>query len=396
MNKIRILHMVSGVDIGNRSGGAESHALHITHMIDRNKFEPYVFIVQKYDSLEEKKWLNKLQDANVNIINCYEGKANDNSFLQELKCLWRSIKSIQPDIIHSHSERNDLLNLLTCLFHPLHPLAIRTVHIDQQWQTHKKLGSIIEKTIFPRFFSKEVVVSQTLQNLLAGTGLRNKSDISICYNGIDQSFFYKKPPENYPQGIPEIKPLIGIVARLTEQKNHSILIKTIDEVNQILETKVNLLIIGDGPLKNSLKNLTKELELENVVHFLGVRNDILDILPFLDLFILPSQWEGFPTALLEAMSQEVLVIATNVSGSCELVEDGITGFLVKSNDQDSLVEKTIYALTHPEESQEIAKRGKVFAKQYTLQNMVVCYEKIYDGIFYSYSGNSLTDPPPKK
>ena len=113
------------------------------------------------------------------------------------------------------------------------------------------------------------------------------------------------------------------------------------------------------------------------VHFLGSRDDVLQILPHLDLFVLPSLWEGFPTVILEAMSQEIPVVATDISGSRELVEHQHTGLLVPPKDVNALAEAINFQLDHPAHARKMAQPARVQAAQFTIQNTALCFEKIY-------------------
>ena len=142
------------------------------------------------------------------------------------------------------------------------------------------------------------------------------------------------------------------------------------------------MIVGDGPLRSDLNNLTSQLGLSEFVHFVGTQNNIWEILPHLDLFVLPSYWEGFPTVLIEAMSQDVPVIATDIPGNRELVENGITGQLVPPGKPEILAEAIIAKLNDPAGSLVMTQRARELASQFTVQNTSECYADFYQRLIH--------------
>ncbi|MCB9419219.1 MAG: glycosyltransferase family 4 protein [Ardenticatenaceae bacterium] len=377
MTRIRVLQLISGVDIGEQSGGAESHALKVAARLDKTTFESSVFSMWYFGGVVEESWIKKLKENNLDLygLTPWNNKLKTNVYKSFLR-LWETVSTFRPHIINSHSERGDWMNMLVNVFHPIHPYAIRTVHIDRQWSTHPLLGNCLNKMIFPVVFDKEICVSQTIYHYLSSP-LRREEQINLCYNGIDKSSFEKTEQlqSKLPPGIPQGRPRIGVIGRLAEQKGHSDLLDAMKIVLQ--KQSVHLVIIGDGPLKTSLQTKALQDGIISNVHFLGVRNDVDMILSHLDVFVLPSLWEGFPTVLLEAMSKEVPVIATNVSGSRELVKTGETGWLVSPSCPNDLAQAIETAVTNILFAKQMARQAKQHASQYTLQAMLACYESIY-------------------
>lgn len=374
---LRILYLIHGVDIGDQSGGAELHAIRVARLLNRAEFTPAVFCMWQFESETEKKWLEILKQENISVfgLNHHDGSLAQN-LRNVLKNLWSTVSFFSPDIIHSHSERGDWMNSIIRIFHPKHPHAVRTVHIDQQWKTQPIIGSIINNLIFPFTFDYETTVSQTIYNIL-NTKLRRKKKIGVCYNGIDESAFTYQPANQdvLIDTLPVERPCLGIVGRLTDQKGHVDLLEAMKIVHGTVP--VHLLIIGGGPLETTLKEQSTQLGLQDFVHFLGIRQDVDDILLHLDLFVLPSYWEGFPTVLLEAMSKNVPIVATDVSGSCELIQTGNTGLLVPPKDPKHLAEAILYMLNSPSEVDMMVKQANQLARQYTIQNAAFCYAIIY-------------------
>src|SRR5688572_11681373 len=135
-------------------------------------------------------------------------------------------------------------------------------------------------------------------------------------------------------GIPADAPVAGIIARLTEQKAHRVLL---DAIASSLELgRLHLLVIGDGELRASLERQSEKLGLTGHVHFAGARRDLGNILGAIDMFVMPSLWEGLPLSLVLAMGAGLPVIASNVAGIPEVIQHNVSGLLVDPGDVPQL------------------------------------------------------------
>jgi glycosyltransferase involved in cell wall biosynthesis len=130
-------------------------------------------------------------------------------------------------------------------------------------------------------------------------------------------------------------PVIGMVSRICPGKGHEYLIRALPDIlDEFPAVKVK--IVGKGPLLDDLKRLAQEINVANSIVFTGYVQDIYTELNSLDVFILPSLSEGFPISILEAMAAGLPVVASNVGGISEAVEDGVTGFLFKAKNTKEL------------------------------------------------------------
>jgi glycosyltransferase involved in cell wall biosynthesis len=134
-------------------------------------------------------------------------------------------------------------------------------------------------------------------------------------------------------GLPAEWRLIGSVGRLTHQKGHDLLIAALARLSW---QDVNLLLVGVGEAMERLRALARALGVEQRVHFAGYRRDVPRLLGALDLYVHPARFEGMPNALLEAMAAGCPIIASAVDGNRELIEDGVHGWLVASEDVGGL------------------------------------------------------------
>lgn len=150
--------------------------------------------------------------------------------------------------------------------------------------------------------------------------------VEIIYNGVDLSRFF--PPGDGPETIGAHRPLIlGTAGRLVDQKGHAYLV---DMAARLKEENLpfTVLIAGDGPLAPAIEAQIKARDLEKEVSLLGFVKDTASLMRQLDIFILPSLWEGFGFAMVEAMASALPVIAFDLTSNPEIVEHGRTGLLV--------------------------------------------------------------------
>jgi len=135
-------------------------------------------------------------------------------------------------------------------------------------------------------------------------------------------------------GVPADAPTAGVIARLTEQKGHRFLFDAL--ANTAALAAVRLIVVGGGELGEPLARLAGELGIGSRVHFVGPRRDLGNLLAAMDVFVMPSLWEGLPLSLVLAMGASRAVVATRVAGIPEVIEDGRTGLLVPPRDADAL------------------------------------------------------------
>jgi len=165
------------------------------------------------------------------------------------------------------------------------------------------------------------------------------SKVDVIYNAVD--FSQARPTVTRDEmraslAIPADAPVAGVIARLTEQKGHRYLLEALATAPGL--SNVHLAIVGGGDLADDLVRDVAARGLESRVHFLGPRRDLGNLLAAMDVFVMPSLWEGLPLSLVLAMGAGVPVVATAVAGIPEVVVDGRTGLLVPPRDAGALGE----------------------------------------------------------
>lgn len=200
------------------------------------------------------------------------------------------------------------------------------------------------------------------------------------YNGVDPSVFPARPHRQKVRqelGIPQ-GPVLVTIGRLTEQKGHRYLLRAFPG---LLSTWPQLccVFVGEGELHDALHHLAIDLGVERACRFVGVREDIADILAAADLFVLPSLSEGFPFVLLEALAMGRPVVASRVNGVPELIEDHKTGLLVPPRDPQALARAIRDMLSDPATASKLGAAGRALVQErFTVDRMVANTTATFD------------------
>lgn len=179
-------------------------------------------------------------------------------------------------------------------------------------------------------------------------------------------------------GVPIRSPLIGWVGRFRKQKA---VVDLLDAFLLVYEAHpaARLVLVGDGELRQVSESRAESLGIADIVSFTGMRNDVPRVLAALQVFALPSLWEGMPNAVLEAMAASLPVVATRVGGVPEVVVDGVTGLLIPPRDADALAAAVIRLLRDPALRQQMGKAGhERVRRHFSVEQMVRRTETLYE------------------
>jgi glycosyltransferase involved in cell wall biosynthesis len=204
--------------------------------------------------------------------------------------------------------------------------------------------------------------------------------IRLIPNGVDLVRFTPRPPSGAlgaVLGVPPSAPVALSVGRFVAEKGYGCLL---DAAARIERTKpgVHWILVGDGELKGELGAHARRLGLESRVHFTGWRDDIPDVLALCDVFVCPSENEGFGRVLIEAMAMAKAVVATAVGGIPEIVLDGATGILVPSGAPAALADAVRAVLDDPARASRLGAAGRARAEStFSLAAHVDAVERVY-------------------
>lgn len=287
----------------------------------------------------------------------------------------RLIRHLTPDIVHGHMiHANIFARLLRLTTHV--PKLICTSHTNREGGRLRSL--IYRYTNSLSDLNTNVSESAVKSAEISGNVPRGK--MLIVYNGIDTERFQsnRRARHTLRHDIQRTAtaPVLLAVGRFAPAKDYPNLFAALTHVIKA-KPEVQLWIAGTGPCEPEYKALVNELGIRDNVTFLGVRNDVPELMSAADVFVLPSAWEGFGLAVAEAMACELPVVATDCGGVREVV--GQEGFLVAPRDSQALALAMLEVLKLEEEERERLGRSarKRIVNNYSLQASVERWLKIY-------------------
>jgi L-malate glycosyltransferase len=201
-------------------------------------------------------------------------------------------------------------------------------------------------------------------------------EIEVIYNFVDVTRFSKKPIDAFRRVIaPQGEKILVHASNFRKVKRVQDVIKIFAKVHKQIPSK--LLMVGDGPERPAMENLAKELGVSDDVRFLGKQEQMEEILVVSDLFILPSEYESFGLAALEAMAAGMPVISTNAGGLPEINIHGETGYLADVGDVEAMGDLALSILKNDEVLAKFKTNAYEQACRFDIQNVIPVYEKLY-------------------
>ena len=238
----------------------------------------------------------------------------------------------QPDIVHTFLLTGSLYGRFAALMARV-PVVIGT-EVNVYERKHA-LHARAERWLM-RDTDAVVASAESVRDFYIRQVKADPAKVEVIYNAVDWAQLQATVSRDEMRAsveVPAGAPLLTIIARLTEQKGHRILLDALARTDL---AHAYLLVVGDGPLRDVLERQVANLGLSARVRFLGARRDLGNILAATDVFVMPSFWEGLPLAMVLAMGAGLAVVATRVAGIPEVVQDGVTGLLVPPGDSGEL------------------------------------------------------------
>ena len=324
----------------------------------------------------------KLRQTGINVIVIDESKLNG---FQILRQLIYSIRKIDPDVIHTHRIKENILGSIAARLNGNIP-SLRTAHGAPEhspawYHIPKRLIHFLD-WFCGRFLQRNIIaVSQDLATILEKDFPAHK--IHIIENGIELKSLTPHDNQNDARPTNEQRFFrIGIAGRLVSVKRVDLFIRTARQfIDEHPELAVSFHIYGDGPLRGELESLNHELQTGKHVHFEGHTDEIHTKLQELDLLMMTSDHEGLPMVLLEAMALRLPVIAHAVGGISNLLDRGSCGVLVDDHSPTGYAD-AIYRLIEDNENRvNITKNALArLAEHYSAENNAAAYRKKYEEI----------------
>lgn len=380
--KIKIIRIIARLNIG----GPAINATILSADLDKKRFETKVI----YGSLAEGEagLENMMMSSNVDMVLIPE-LGRKISPIDDIKAFWKIVgimRREKPDIVHTHTAKAGTLGRIAALFagvkvrvHTFHGHVFR--HYFSRLKTRlfifieRALGIITTRVIAISDRQKEDLVSNfkvvpDRKCVVVPLGL--DLDRLVDKRSSDQSL-------KSELGIKDGELCVGMIGRLVPIKNHEMFLKAAAGISRRRpDLNVRYLIVGDGELRPVLEKMAASLNINDKVIFMGWREDLSGIYSLLDIVALTSRNEGTPLALIEAMAMAKPVLATDVGGVPDIVEDGVSGMLVKDNDEEKFILSAIRLLEDEGLRTRLGRAGFSKSRKFSKSNLVESMTKVYD------------------
>lgn len=351
-------------------GGLERVVATIARTIDRSLFDPQVLCLRYKGDFGAAL---EADGVPVHVLPWEEGTTDYLAF----RDVARIIRTERIDVIHTHNTDPFISGGLARL---LVPKRVVHVHTDHARSFPDATRYHVAEHVLSWFTHAVVGVSEhTTDNLRRYERISPRKLVTIP-NGIDPSPYDHPAPRDEIRaelGVAPDVPLMGLAARLTDQKGIDVLLRALPSVLERVP-RAHLVVAGDGPEREPLEALAHEVGVADAVSFLGPRTDFVDLITGLDVYALPSRWEGLPMVILEAMAARVAIVAAAVGGVPRAVVDGRSGLLVASEDEAALAAALVRALSEPALRRSLADEARrTFEAEYSADVMTRRYERLY-------------------
>lgn len=367
--KIKVLQLISSAGffgaekvILSLAKRCNTMGINCTVGIFHNRHSPNLEIARKASE----------QNIETVIFDC-KGKF-DIHLIRKLRCF---LREREISVVHSHGYKTNFYALFCAL-----NTGVKKVATCHNWVGESKKMILYKRLdqLLLTYFDTVVAVSRSLQKEMVKNMIPEKK-IKIIPNGIEINEYcsYRDTfalKDSF--GITQDECVIGTVGRLTEEKGHIFLLNAFAQIVSEIP-KVKLIIVGDGPLRESLTRMAANLHINENVIFCGKRDDISSLLRIMDVFVLPSLTEAMPLALLEAMASERPVVASSVGEIPYMVENGVSGLLVHPADTAQLKLAIIRLLKDRKFASMLAHEcAKTVSERYTAERMARDYFRCYN------------------
>jgi L-malate glycosyltransferase len=357
-------------------GGTERQFVYITKQLDRSMFDLRVGCLAR-----KGEFLQDIEAMDVPISEYKINSLYNYTALRRRLRLARDIRREGVQIIHSYGFYPNVFSIPAAKL-VRNCITVASVRDTGAFPNRVRLRSMAQKMAC-QMADCVVANSTAVRDWLTGIGVPSHH-IRVIPNGICV------PPLNPSQrdfpirrqlGIEPTAPVVAVVARLNARKGLEYFLRAAVSVSKQYPA-ARFLIVGDSMVDStyrpSLEQLAGELELKGRVIFTGERTDVPQLLQEVDLSVLPSLSEGFSNSLMEAMAAGLPVVATNVGGNPEIVQDGVTGILVPARDSKALGDAILAILKSPQLSRQLGNAGRErVAKHFSLESTVRQTENLY-------------------
>ncbi|KPJ58986.1 MAG: hypothetical protein AMJ42_02340 [Deltaproteobacteria bacterium DG_8] len=387
MDRAKVVHIITKLELG----GAQQNTLFTVAHLTRSMYEPVLISGTEGLLVEDTV---KLKDVNVYLIPELVREVRPLKDLIALLKISRILKQLRLDagvkipeapsaiIVHTHSSKAGILGRwaarlagIRLIIHSIHGFSFN----DFQPSLIKAFYIFLERAT-SLITTKFIAVSKA--NMEEGISKRifTGNKVILIRSGIDVRKFQEVKRDRIEKrrelGVEAEMPLVAMIACFKPQKSPLDFVR-IAKIVSDQNSEARFLLIGDGILRSKIEKLIEKLKMEDKILLLGWRRDIPEVMSCINILVLTSLWEGLPRVFPQAMASGIPVVATEVDGTPEAIQDGVNGFLLPPGDIARMAEKIIYLIRHPEEAREMGEKGKKLVEEFDIWRMLEQQEELY-------------------
>lgn len=339
--------------------GAENLVVQMIKNLDTNKYDIHLFVLEKqYETYLEDEV--SLLDIKTTYLNKKEGFS-----LKTILKLYNLLKNFQPHIVHGHLG-GAIYASLYCWFY-----RVKMVHTVHTLANEELFG--LKRLMFRVFYKLKIVIPVGVSNNVTQSVKKLyhlKYHLKTINNGVDIKRFYCL--RNFEKNI-----VIGHVGRFEKVKNHQTIIEVFNKISQIY-LDIQLILVGEGSQRSAIEQLVRSYQLTHRVSFVGRTEEVNNYLEKVDIFFMPSIYEGLPLSIIEAMAAGCVIVASNVGGISDIVINNRNGFLIVDPFNEEAFKESIIKLINDKDQRiMMSKQNVVDSKNFTIEEMTKKYELLY-------------------
>lgn len=209
-----------------------------------------------------------------------------------------------------------------------------------------------------------------------------EKEIDVIHNFVDVERFNRKPIDAFQKVIaPNGERIVVHASNFRKIKRVQDVVKIFKQIVKQIPAK--LLLVGDGPERPMVEELARELDIVADIKFLGKQQDMEEIFAVTDLFLLPSEYESFGLAALEAMASGTAVVCSNAGGLPEIIEQGVCGYMANVGDIQEMSEFSLDILRDENRMAQFQAAAQLQAQRFDIRNIIPIYERLYEKVVSS-------------
>ncbi len=359
----RIVFVITGLGIG----GAEMQVLELAKRLHSRRWP-----ISVVSMIAPKPLAERFKEAGLEVefLGMRAGIPDPMGLLR----LGLILRRHRPEIVHSHMVHANLLARAARMLVRV-PVVVCTAHSMIEGACWREWAY----RLTDRFATLTTTISQAAVERYVRVGAVPEKRLRLLPNGVDVQHFH--PDQNSRTAKRAELRLEShfawlAVGRLVPAKNYALLLRAFASARN---PNARLIIAGDGLLRPQLEYLARQLDISTQVHFLGARNDVMELMNAADAYVMSSDWEGMPMVLLEASATGLPIVATHVGGNAEVVQHGLTGLLVPPQQEEALADAMRTMTTMPPAKRVLMGRSgrELTSVHYNVESVVDCWESLY-------------------